>query len=74
MEAYVNNPVWRQVLKEEDISVPVHSKKSGNDWSKILVSIGVVALILAMVGVPVYNFVLGAESGAIPLNNSIMGA
>jgi hypothetical protein len=71
--AYINNPLWRQILIEEAITAPVHPKNIGNNWTKSVLSIGVVALILTMVGVPVYGFIISAESGAIPLNQSTVG-
>ena len=69
----IYNSLWKQTLREEAITVPVHARRSGNSWKKGTLSLGAIALILTMAGVPVCGIVLRAESSVIPLNHSNVG-
>ncbi len=71
------NPTYKELIAMEKYrkgdTGRIYSDKHRNNWIKAIISIFAIAMLLGMMGVPVYNGVVALEDNAIPyqLGNSV---
>jgi hypothetical protein len=63
------NPIYRNFLVQQTIVVPVEKTKHNNNWKKAILAIFIIGILLATIGVPVYNVVFAIEGNAIPFES-----
>jgi hypothetical protein len=77
MESNVLNPTYKELIAMEKYrngdTGRIYSNRNRNNWIKAIISVFAIAMLLGMMGVPIYNAVVALEDNAIPyqLGNSI---
>ena len=68
------NPDYRNLLaieKSRINSMGLHENKKHNNYTKAIISIFAVTILLSTMGVPIYNGIYAMESNALPMNTSL---
>ena len=71
------NPDYRNLLaieKSRINSMGLHENKKHNNYTKAIISIFAVAILLSTMGVPIYNGIYAMESNALPYDMGIVAA
>ena len=71
------NPDYRKLLaieKSRINSMGLHENKKHNNYTKAIISIFAVAVLLSTMGVPIYNGIYAMESNALPYDMGIVAA
>jgi hypothetical protein len=75
MESNILNPTYKELIAIEKYrngdTGRIYSNKHTNNWLKAIISIFAIAMLLGMMGVPIYNGIYAMESNALPYDMEI---
>jgi len=70
MESNILNPTYKELIAIEKYrngdTGRIYSDRHTNNWIKAIISIFAIAMLLGMMGVPIYNGLVALEDNAIP--------
>jgi len=75
IESNILNPTYKELIAIEKYrngdTGRIYSDRHTNNWIKAIISIFAIAMLLGMMGVPIYNGIYAMESNALPYDMEI---